>query len=532
MKRILFVLFSILVFVSCGGSTEASNKQDVKALQLSGVLTGTGDKIGYYWQNGEGLMPYLTYRALLMPNSKFDEVSPDLAQSYEVSEDGKTYTFTLKDNLKWSDGESLTVDDVKFSVEEALKVSLINGIFPEAFSKIEGALDFKEDKAKSISGIKTEGNKIEFKLVQPTGNFLQIMAQFYIFPKHSLEKENPLELHNSAFWSNPVTNGMFKVDKIEPGNYIELGLNPNYEGAKPKIEKVFFNYIQDPILAMQDGKSYFYSTNKPKEISQLNSIEGIKNFPIDILFYRYFIVNLSGIDGKGGSQLKDKKVREALLYAIDKKSLAEKLFPEIASLNYTGVPHGLNEELKDLNKYEYNPEKAKELLKEANYDFNKKLIITYYYSDQTSKDFLQAVSYQLEQAGIKNELVQIQSNSTQALFQIRKYDIAYKGFSSFGYESWYGEYSSKNVNFKNIYNSDTSFDNLNKALSEARDEAKRVEILQELQKLEQEKLYKLPLYTFKNYIFINTNKVSLPENLQLGNPFYRYDYRFTEWDIK
>lgn len=530
MKKWLFLIFTFVLFLSCGAKTEVSNSE--KTFHLSANLVGTGDKIDYFWQNGEGLFPYLTYRALLISNSEFNEVYPDLAKEYTVSDDELTYTFKLKDNLKWSDGEKITVDDVKFSIETALKVSLINGIFPEALSKIVGATDFKEGKADTISGIKISDNTIELKLVQPVGNFLQIMAQFYIFPKHGLENENLLELHNSSFWSKPITGGMYKVNKIEAGNYVELVRDENYEGEPAKIDKVYLNYISDPVIAMQDGKSYFYSTNKPKEISQLNSLEGVESYPIDILFYRYFIVNLSGIDGKGNSKLADKRVREAILYAIDKVKLAESLFPDIAKVNYTGVPNGLPEELKELNKYEYNVEKAKQLLKEANYNFNEPLIITYYYKDQTSKDFLQAIGYQLEQVGIKNEIVQIQSAPTQALFQIRKYDLGYKGFSSFGYESWYGEYSSKNVNFSNIYNADKSFDELNKKLSETRDNNKRNEILQELQKLEQEKLYKLPLYTFKNYIYINTGKVSLPKELKLGNPFYRYDYKFQDWEIK
>lgn len=530
MKKILFVILSLFMFIACGSSK--NNEEVVKAFQLSQQLEGTGDKIGYFWQRGEGLMPYLTYRALLIPNSEFNEVYPDLAASYEVSSDELTYTFTMKDGLKWSDGVDLTAEDVKFSVEEALKVSLINGIFPETFSKIEGAEKIKDGTATDLSGLTIDGNKVTFKLKQPVGNFLQIIAQFYIFPKHSLEKENPLELHNSSFWSNPVTNGMYMVNKIETGNYIELVVNPNYEGEKPKIDKVYINFISDPILAMQDGKGYFYSTNKPKEISQLDLIEGVKKIPIDILFYRYFIVNLSGIDGKGNSKLADKRVREALLYAIDKKSLAEKLFPEIASVNYTGVPHGLKDELKNLNKFEYNPEKAKELLKEANYNFNDPLIITYYYKDQTSADFLQAISYQLSEVGIKTQIVQIQSAPTQALFQLRKYDIGYKGFSSFGYESWYGEYASNNINFANIYNGDKSFDELTRKLIETRDADKRSEILTQLQELEQEKLFKLPLYTFRNFLFLNESKVSIPKDLKFGNPFYRYDYKFEKWDIK
>lgn len=527
MKKILVSLFMFFMILSCG----ASGKNN-KSFQLSGFLIGTGDKVNYYWQNGDGLMPYLLYRGLVIEDSSNEELKPDLAKEFNVSSDELTYSFTLKPNLKWSDGKSLTVEDVKFSIEESLKVSLINGIFPEAFSKIEGAKEFKEEKAKEISGIKIDGDNITIKLTQPVGNFMKVISQFYILPKHCLENENPLELHNNAFWSKPVTSGMYKVSKIEPGNYIELERNENYEGEKPKIEKVVYNFIQDHTLAVQNGNEYIYQTNKPKEIEQLSKVEGLKKIPVDSLFYRYFIVNLSGIDGKGNSKLKDKRVREAILYAIDKQTLANKLYPEVAIPNYTAVPTGMKNMLDGVNKYEYNPEKAKSLLTEAGYNFNDPLVIAYYYKDQTSVDFMQAIAFGLNQIGVKTELMQINQSATPALFKQRKYDIAYKGFSSFGYESWYGEYTSNNVNFKNIYNSDKSFDKLVEELSRTSDSNMRAQILQKLQKLEQEKLYKLPLYTFKNYIFINENKVSIPSDLKFSNTFYRYDYKFEKWELK
>ena len=514
---------------SSGGSSESAKE---KVFYLSGNLTGTGDRVPYVWQDGDGLVPYMLFRTLLMADSKYESTTPDLAKEWKKSDDGKTYEFTLKDDVKWSDGQALTAADVEFSVRLALKASVINGIFPAAFLKVEGAKDFKEDKADKVSGITVEGNKVTFKLTAPVGNFEQIMAQFYILPKHKLESENPLELNNSKFWNSPVTSGMYKVKEISAGNFIEYDRNENYEKAKPKFDKVVYNYISDPVLALQDGKSYFFTTNKPQEISQLDTVSSLTKKPIDILFYRYFIVNLAGIDGKGNSALANPKVREAILYAINREELSKSIFPEISEVNNTGVPTALDAYLKTANKYEYNPEKAKQLLKEANYDASKPLVLTYYYKDQASQDFMQAVSYQLDQVGIKNEVTQITSDATTGLFKTRKYDLGYKGLSSFGYESWYGEYASTNTNFNNITNGDTSFDELTKKLTEASDVKERNAILADLQKLEQEKLLKLNLFTFKNFLYLNTEKVSIPDDVQFGNPFYKFDYKFETWDAK
>lgn len=536
--KMLAGLILMALFVACGGAKEEKSKEEVaqvqeKVFHLSGFTnTGSNDKIPWFWQYGEGMMPYFLYRALLIPDYQFKEVKPDLAKEYSISDDGTVYTFVMKDDIKWSDGEPITAEDVEFSIKTALKSSLINGIFPENLLKIVGTEAFKNGETDTISGIVVDGNKITMTLKEPVGLFSQILAQFFILPKHCLQNENPLEMHNSEFWKKPVTGGMYAVKEISAGNYIELEKNPYYEGKQPKINKIVYNFISDPVLALKDGKTYFYSTNKPEELSQLDTIQEITKYPIDILFYRYFIMNLSGIDGKGDSAIADKKVREAILYAIDRQQLADTVLQGIAKVSNCGVSEDLDFYYKDANKYEYNPEKAKELLKEANFDFSKKLKITYYYKDQTSVDLMQAMSYQLAQVGIQNEVIQIQNDPTSALFKLRKYDIAYKGLSSFGYESWYGEYSSNNTNFKNIYNSDTSFDELVQKLAATSDTSARKVILQDLQKLEQEKLLKLPVYTMQNFIYLNTSKLVLPEGLKLGNPFYRFDYKFEEWDIK
>lgn len=531
MKKIVAFLIMVFALFACGGNNATQETQNEKIFYLSGQPKGGDDKVGYFWQDGSGLMPYLLSRGLIISNENFNEIKPDLAEDFKVLDEGKTYEMTLKSNLKWSDGEPITIDDVRFSIETALKASLLNGIFPVNFLKIEGATEFKEGKAEHISGLIFDGNKITIKLVEPVGIFAQVLGQFTLVPKHSLENENPVEIHNNAFWTKPVTNGMYMVDHISPGNYIELVKNPYYEGETPKFDKVRFNYLNSPVVAMQDGKSYMYSTNKPNEISELEKISGLIKEPVNLLFYRYFIANLSGIDGKGKSIVENPKVREALLYAINRKEIVDSLLKGIAEVNNTGVPFP-EYYWKDAKTYEYNPEKAKELLTEAGYDFNKTLRIVYYYKDQNSIDMMQAISYQLEQAGIKNEVIQAQSDATTELFKIRKYDIGLKGFSSFGLDSWYGEYASDNTNFRNIYNGDTSFDKLAKDLASTVDEAKKKEILIELQKLEQEKLLKLPLYTIKNFIFINADKVGLPSGFKFGNPFYRYDYDFANWEAK
>ena len=237
---------------------------------------------------------------------------------------------------------------------------------------------------------------------------------------------------------------------------------------------------------------------------------------------------MKGVDGHENPVMQDKRVREAILHAIDRETIAEQLYPGLAHVLHSGVPNDYAEY--NGNAYDYNPEKAKQLLKEANYDFNHTFRILYYYSDQNSIDFMDTIAYYLREVGMKVETVQSQQGTVD-LFQTRNYDVGYKGLSAFNIAEWYGEYSSGNANFRNIFGGDTKFDEKAEAIASESDPAKRSAILKELQTLEQDNLYKLPLYTIGNNIFINTNCVKLPDGVTFGNPWYLYDMDLANWEI-
>jgi len=215
------------------------------------------------------------------------------------------------------------------------------------------------------------------------------------------------------------------------------------------------------------------------------------------LFYRYFVINLKDANGVENKLISDVRVRRALLYAIDSKALAEGLYPGLAKLIYTGVPVSHPAYDKSSEVYTYDPNKAKQLLKEANYDFSKTLRLRFYYSDQTSVNFMTAIAQYLSQVGIKTDVQKFQGDSTTELYKMRNYDIALKGLSAFGFEEWYGEYASDNVNFANIIGKDGYFDEKVNELRETTDPQNAIRYLIDLQKLEQKYLYKLPLITLQ-----------------------------------
>lgn len=507
------------------GITGMAESSDGGTFYMSQVMD-YDDRIGFPWLNLD-LSTTLMYRGLFLADYTMTEVEPDLAESYEVSDDGLTYTIKLKEGLKWSDGEEITAEDVIFSVKTCLRATQVNGIYTTAFKYITGAQDYVDGVSEELEGLSADGSAITFKLDSAYSTFVDILAQFSILPEHCLADEDPLNLVNSTFWSNPVTSGMYKFGELATGSYYSLVINENYEGTAPQIEKIVNYYVSDEVAAVSAGTSYYQDTNSADECSQLNEMSNMTCYNVDSLFYKYFICNIRGVDGNENPVMADARVREAILYALDREALAS-LYNGAATVIHNGTP--VSYEANDGVTYEYNPDKAIELLNEAGYDWNQTFRVLYYNGDETSKNIIAAVVYYLEAIGMKVEST-FTDQGTVDLFTTRNYDIGFKGNSAFAINEYYNEYNSSSSTFQNILGGDTAFDDLLAQLSAAQTTEEKNEVLTQLQALEEENLYKLPLFTVGFNVYINTDKVNVPEGVQFGNPRYRCDLNFEEWTL-
>ena len=168
---------------AASGETTAESTAAVEGgtLKLS-VTTGDGstsdDKIPTPWYN-RIMATNLMFRALFIADSDLTNPQPDLAESVEISEDSLVYTITMKEGLKWSDGEALTAEDVKWSIETALKAATVNSIYTSAF--------------KNISDIAVDGNKITLTLSTQYAAIHDVLAHKYILPKQSQENDYQLK---------------------------------------------------------------------------------------------------------------------------------------------------------------------------------------------------------------------------------------------------------------------------------------------------------------------------------------------------
>ena len=468
------------------------------------------DRVPTPWLN-HNMATNLMWRSLLIADSSLTKTEPDLAEKVEISEDGLTYTITLKDGLKWSDGEALTADDVLWSIDGVLAATNKNSIYSAAFSK--------------ITEKSAEGNVITLKLDSPYASMLDILAQFSILPKHCLESADPATIDAADFWKAPVTSGYYMMDEMNPGNYFTLKPNPNYEGTPAKIEKVTVSFVTDFLTAAQSGSADFLYGNASDLVDGMASLSNFQSIPVDVLFYKYFIFNMKGVDGKENAAMQPIEVRQALIKAIDRATLAA-LYPSANVIN-SGVPN--SHEAYNGFEYTYDPEAAKAEIAASGYDMSRTLRICYYNNDQTSIDLINMVVYYLEQTGLKVEAT-LSNDGTTDLFTTREYDIGFKGKSSFSMEEWYSEYMSTDALFANIFGGDTSFDAAIAALSASTTNEAKNAALKDLQALEQEKMYKVPVFTVGNYVFVSNN-VKVPSGVEFCNPLYVCDIDFENWEI-
>ena len=527
MKKLLSFVLALVLVLSVSAAAFAGGI-DRSALQLSSQISGLGDKIEYPWLNMR-ILGGIMWRTLFLAEPDMSTLGPDLASGYEVSEDGLTYTIDFIGGSKWADGEEITLEDVAFSIKANLKAASSNGIYSGAFAKIEGAAEWRDGTAEDLAGLTIDGNKLIIKLSSPHNTLPNVLAQFAILPQHCLLDQDLLQMEGSEFWSHPVTSGIYRMDEFVAGAYYTLVPNEYYDGPAPKIKKIIMNFVSDTVTAAQAGLVDMTNTNNVSEITELSKLAGMTMFPVDILFYRYFLCNIEGVDGNTNPAMADVRVREAILHAIDRATLTESLFPGLAHVSNSGVaaenPASIGTD------YEYNPELAKKLLAEAGYDMERPIRILYYYSDQATLDFMDAIAYYLGEVGLKTELTKT-TQGTQDLFQTRNHDIGYKGLSAFDISEWYGEYDSTNANFRMVFGGDTAFDEGIKAYAAATSQEEKDAALKTLQAVEAEKLYKLPMYTIGNNIFINTDHVQLPEGITFGNPWYKTNVHFEDWELK
>ncbi len=522
-KLFLYTLLSIILMFGCVGCADQRTTTE-RYLELVDSPSTTLNNV---WYNTGGIFRCAVFDSLVATEADMQTIKPALAEEFSRSEDGLQYEFVLRKNAKWHDGETLDAEDIVFSVKAMLRSNEVNGLLSSAFLYIDGAEDYKNGETEEISGITADGNVISIRLNSPVGDFLNAVAQFAILPEHLLGDVVLDEMEAHDYWTYPIGSGPYQITEIlEEGGFI-LERNPSYYGSKPGIEKIRLKKtVEDSVAAMQDGTLDFYVTNDPAEIAKLKGVDNCSSHRLNILFPAYLIFNLSEDEGTHES-LKDVRVRKALLMAIDREMLVEAIFPG-STVSDTLIPAWDNWYLSDGEQYEFSPDRAKELLKEAGFDFMKPIRLRYFTKGQSTADLMSAIAVYWRAIGIKVELEMFEGSGSKHMFETRDYDICYKRLSAFNHAAIYKELEESGVMQNSIYHLPV-YDELIGRLDIALDDASRKEIVNEMQFLDQEYMLRMPLFALANVAYVNESHFQMPE--AYGNLWYRYDLCFEDWKL-
>lgn len=288
----------------------------------------------------------LVFNGLVKYNKKV-ELTGDLAERWDVEDDGLTIVFHLREGVKWHDGHPFTAQDVKFTYE-----SIMDPNVPTPYSG-----DFRMIKSVFVVGDYTV--KVTYKEPFAPGLSSWIMP---IMPKHILEGENLL---TAEFARNPVGTGPYKFRRWKAGERIDLVSNHEYFEHKPYINRYIYRVIPDTATMFLELETLGIDSMglTPLQYTRQTETDFFKRrfqkFRYPSFGYTYMAYNLKD------EKFKDIKVRRALNYAVDKKELIDGVLlgqGRICTGQFVPESWAFNENVKP---YPFDPEKAKALLAEA-----------------------------------------------------------------------------------------------------------------------------------------------------------------------
>ncbi len=322
-----------------------------------------------------GNMILHTFECLLTVDQE-GKLAPGQAESWETSEDGLTWTFHLRDGLKWSDGSALTANDFVYSWRRVCDPMVAAPYAETVLGMVEGYADAIGGNLEALGVEAPDDKTLVVHLSQPCSYFGSLAA----FATLSPVQQATIDANGDGWAVNAdtyITNGCFYISEWVPGSYIMCTKNPNYWNADAiKLDGIKFNLIEDPnasYSAYQTGEVLFIKDVPTEEIP---SLEGNEEFYVDPIIGTYYLsLNTER------EPFNDPKVRKALSLAIDREYVANTLMQGTYSpaSNFMG-PGWIDTDGSqfidnanggkpyiDTANHEANVEEAKQLLADAGY---------------------------------------------------------------------------------------------------------------------------------------------------------------------
>lgn len=411
---LMLVIFVSMSLMGCGGQetmkgdTAIKEKSDPLIIKLEGIDSGYPTPFAHYPKSRGTVMKYV-FDSLLEPDEK--GYIPWLAESWEVSDDYKTTVFNIRHGVKWHDGQELTAQDVAFSFNYYQKHPPV--FTSEVLSKkyllsIEAVSDYQ----------------VKFVTAQPEASFLSEAGMMRIIPKHiweKVDKPNEFRGEKATIGCGPYILAEYSKEH-KTYRYVAF---KDYWGPKQRIDVIEFVPVSDTILALENGDI---------DIGRITPdvrkrFEGKTEFKISespALAGTMITFNMNK-----NELFKNQEFRQALAYVINKEEIITKVLRGLAKPGSPGIlPIDHQYYNREITNYQYNPEKAKELLQKAGIDKN--ITVELLVGDGSEIRIGELLKEQLAVLGVNLKVVAVDSKSKDAKVLDGNYEIALISMGSWG----------------------------------------------------------------------------------------------------
>ncbi|MFH1881709.1 MAG: ABC transporter substrate-binding protein, partial [Planctomycetota bacterium] len=375
------------------------------AVGMPGLLSTVGAakkrelRIGYPWDlktldpayttlGGDNVVQANIFDALLGYKPGTTDLVPEAATKWEIAQDNQSATFQLRKGIKWHKGYGeLKAGDVKYHVERILNPKTAS-VYKGLFSVIKG-VEVIDDYSLNVV------------LHKPNASFIYLLSSFRA---GHIGCPKAIEEMGEDYAFNPVGSGPWEFDHWRARTEYVLKANKAYWGGAPGLDKITFLPIPEQVTMFSALKKGDIDMMFIDDVQYYNSAQEIPNlkvmrFPSLFMFHLTFNMSIAPVD--------DVKVRQAIAYAINKKEIIEHVYMGLVTplkCHLAGGYFGATGE--GVNQYQYNPKKAKEMLKEAGYG-NMKLKAVFP-TIQKAPDVYTVVQSQLAEVGIDLKLEQME----------------------------------------------------------------------------------------------------------------------------
>lgn len=315
--------------------------------------------------------------------SEDGEIVPHLAKDYEVSDDGTTWHLHLREDVEFHDGTKFDAEAVKFNLQRLEDATY--GFLISEITDIEVVDDYT----------------VKLETDEPFAPLLSHLSHTFI----SMVSPKAVEEYGDDYNNNPVGTGPFEFKNWVRGEALTVVKNEDYWGEEPKPDKVSFMIVPEDstrVVLLETGEADAVMRVPPQDIERVEDNENtaIANVPSVRTIYIGFHVQKEPLD--------DVKVRKAINYAVDKEAIVEHILEGAGRPSDAPISPGIFG-YDSQDKYEYNPEKAKELLAEAGYEDGLELEF-YHPSGRYNMDetIAEAVQTQLAEVDIDVELINLE----------------------------------------------------------------------------------------------------------------------------